>query len=211
MNKKDYIANVFRKILKEDLEEKAESLMNKLNYDKTLKLNKDEEFDYVQEEKSMCNECGGMMTEGECSECGYTNEELIELGGMDDGHPRFGNKNLSKMSKREKDMLMGDRDYEDSFEDDIDYGNTKYGLGDDDDEEEYYPELRIPSDMPSHKTKYRYSDDEDDFEDMREDKYVDLKKTLHMECIFHTKFKRWIPVRIVNPREKLVYIYKLAK
>jgi hypothetical protein len=55
------------------------------------------------------------------------------------------------------------------------------------------------------------SDDEDDFEDMREDKYVDLKKTLHMECIFHTKFKRWIPVRIVNPREKLVYIYKLAK
>jgi hypothetical protein len=168
MNKKDYISNVFRKILKEDLEEKAESLMNKLNYNKTLKLNKDKEFDYVQEEKSMCNECGGMMTEGECSECGYTNEELIELGGMDDGHPRFGNKNLSKMSKREKDMLMGDRDYEDSFEDDIDYGNTKYGLGDDDDEEEYYPELRIPSDMPSHKTKYRYSDDEDDFEDFED-------------------------------------------
>jgi hypothetical protein len=168
MNKKDYISNVFRKILNEDLEERAESLMNKLNYNKTLKLNKDKEFDYVQEEKSMCNECGGMMTEGECSECGYTNEELIELGGMDDGHPRFGNKNLSKMSKREKDMLMGDRDYEDSFEDDIDYGNTKYGLGDDDDEEEYYPELRIPSDMPSHKTKYRYSDDEDDFEDFED-------------------------------------------
>ena len=181
MNKKDYIANVFRKILKEDLEEKAESLMNKLNYDKTLKLNKDEEFDYVQEgSQGMCEQCGGEIKEGEtCEQCGYTNEEIIELGGMDDGHPRFGNKNLSKMSKREKDMLMGDRDYEDSFEDDIDYGNTKYGLGDDDDEEykdrsmydpyygdddeeEYYPELRMPRDMPSYKTKYRHSDDEEE-------------------------------------------------
>jgi hypothetical protein len=177
MNKKDYIANVFRKILKEDLEEKAESLMNKLNYNKTLKLNKDEEFDYVQEgSQGMCEQCGGEMKEGEtCEQCGYTNEEIIELGGMDDGHPRFGNKNLSKMSKREKDMLMGDRDYEDSFEDDIDYGNTKYGLGDDDDEEfvnyddinyddeeEYYPELRMPRDMPSYKTKYRHSDDEEE-------------------------------------------------
>jgi hypothetical protein len=169
MNKKDYIANVFRQILKEDLEEKAESLMNKLNYDKTLKLNKDEEFDYVQEgSQGMCEQCGSEIKEGEaCEQCGAKGE-VMELGGMDDGHPRFGNKNLSKMSKREKDMLMGDRDYEDSFEDDIDYGNTKYGLGDDDDEEEYYPELRIPSDMPSHKTKYRYSDDEDDFEDFED-------------------------------------------
>jgi hypothetical protein len=109
MNKKDYISNLFRKILKEDLEEKAESLMNKLNYHKTLKLNQEKEFDYVQEEKSMCNECGGVMTEGECSECGWKgSSEVMELGGMDDGHPRFGNKNLSKMSRREKDMLMGD-------------------------------------------------------------------------------------------------------
>jgi hypothetical protein len=183
MDKRSYITNLYKKILRENLEEKAESLMNKLNYDETLKLNKDREFDYVQEGKSMCNECGGMMTEGECNECGYQNEEIIELGGMEDGHPRFGNKNLSKMSRKEKDDLMGDRDYEDSFdddddyeefdfsefddddsdfEDDIDYGNTKYGLGDDDDEEEYYPELRISSDMPSYKTKYGYSDNEEE-------------------------------------------------
>ena len=38
-----------------------------------------------------------------------------------------------------------------------------------DEEEEYYPELRIPSDMPSYKTKYRYRDDEnDDFERERQ-------------------------------------------
>jgi hypothetical protein len=180
MNKKDYISNLFRKILKEDLEEKAESLMNKLNYDKTLKLNQEKEFDYVQEgSQGMCEQCGSEIKEGEaCEQCG-AKAEVMELGGMDDGHPRFGNKNLSKMSRREKDMLMGDRDYEDSFEDDIDYGNTKYGLGDDDDEEykdrsmydpyygdddeeEYYPELRMPRDMPSYKTKYRHSDDEEE-------------------------------------------------
>jgi len=159
-------------------------------------------------------ECGGMMYEGECMECGNMYEgDIQELGGMDDGHPRFGNKNLSRMSRKEKEDLMGDRDYEESFdeldnimkglrskrrrnddedefeelnldedyfEDDIDYGNTKYGLGYDDDEEdykdrsmydpyygddekEYYPELRISSDIPSYKTKYRHSDDEIDF------------------------------------------------
>ena len=135
-------------------------------------------------------ECGGMMYEGECMECGNMYEgDITELGGMDDGHPRFGNKNLSRMSRKDKEDLMGDRDYEESFdeldnilkgsskEDDIDYGNTKYGLGDDDDEEykdrsmydpyygdddeeEYYPELRMPRDMPSYKTKYRHSVDE---------------------------------------------------
>jgi hypothetical protein len=144
MNKKDYIANVFRKILKEDLEEKAESLMNKLNYDKTLKLNKDEEFDYVQEgSEGMCEQCGTEMTEGECSECGYKNEEIIELGGMDDGHPRFGNKNLSKMSRREKDMLMGDRDYEDSFDDEDEGDFEEFDFEDYDDD---FEDLDIETD-----------------------------------------------------------------
>jgi hypothetical protein len=144
MNKKDYISNVFRRILKEDLEEKAESLMNKLNYDKTLKLNKDEEFDYVQEgSKGMCEQCGTEMTEGECSECGYKNEEIIELGGMDDGHPRFGNKNLSKMSRREKDMLMGDRDYEDSFDDEDEDDFEEFDFEDYDDD---FEDLDIETD-----------------------------------------------------------------
>ena len=55
------------------------------------------------------------------------------------------------------------------------------------------------------------SDDEEDFENTREDKYVDLKKELFMECSFHTKFKRWVPIRVVDKREKIVHIHKLAR
>jgi hypothetical protein len=55
------------------------------------------------------------------------------------------------------------------------------------------------------------SDDEEDFEDTRADKYVDLKKELFMECSFHTKFKRWVPIRVVEKGEKVVHIYKLAR
>jgi hypothetical protein len=36
------------------------------------------------EEQEMCNECGGMMYEGECSECGYKGEMEEETGHLDD-------------------------------------------------------------------------------------------------------------------------------
>ena len=39
------------------------------------------------------------------------------------------------------------------------------------------------------------SDDEDDFNDIRYEKYVDLEKRIHMECMYHKKFKRWIPIK----------------
>ena len=39
------------------------------------------------------------------------------------------------------------------------------------------------------------SDDEDDFYDMRVDKYVDLSKEIRMECVYHKKFRRWIPYK----------------
>lgn len=54
------------------------------------------------------------------------------------------------------------------------------------------------------------SDDEEDFEDLREDKYVDLKKMINMECVFHPKFKKWVPLREVGVYEKIVHITKLV-
>jgi len=181
MSNKNYIVNAFRKILKEDLEEKAESLMNKLDYNKTLKLNKDNEFDYVQEEENMegsnmcescggemnegecsecgnmyeidlqeeenmegsnmCESCGGEMNEGECSECGNMYEiDLQELGGMDDGHPRFGKtkfKNQMTNDEIEK-LLKGDEDDDDDYE--------EFNFTDYDDEDNDFEDLDIETD-----------------------------------------------------------------
>jgi hypothetical protein len=55
------------------------------------------------------------------------------------------------------------------------------------------------------------SDDEDDFQDTRHDKYVDLKKTAVIECQFNSKFKKWVPTKTVigNTNGKIVHISKL--
>ena len=55
------------------------------------------------------------------------------------------------------------------------------------------------------------SDDEDDFQNIEEDRYVDLKKSLSMECIFHTKFKRWIPLKIAQNGSKIIHISRIVK
>lgn len=52
------------------------------------------------------------------------------------------------------------------------------------------------------------SDDEDDFQNTEPDKYVKLQKSLQMECVFHTKFKRWIPKKIVY-KQRVVHISQL--
>lgn len=53
------------------------------------------------------------------------------------------------------------------------------------------------------------SDDEEEFENMSEDKYVDLQKTVAMECVFSQKFKKWIPRKVVQG-QKIVHISQLA-
>ena len=53
------------------------------------------------------------------------------------------------------------------------------------------------------------SDDEEDFENIAEDKYVDLSKVVLIECVFNTKMKRWTPIREVNDNSKVVHISKL--
>jgi len=53
------------------------------------------------------------------------------------------------------------------------------------------------------------SEDEEDFENIDPEKYVDLQKSVLMECRFHQKFKKWIPLRIVDSRQKVVHIGQL--
>jgi hypothetical protein len=55
------------------------------------------------------------------------------------------------------------------------------------------------------------SDDEDDFQNIDEDKYVDINKVVLMECVFQQKFKRWIPVKIVDNNSRVVHMSKLAR
>lgn len=41
------------------------------------------------------------------------------------------------------------------------------------------------------------SDNEEDFEDVRDDKYVDTKREIVMDCVYHTKFRRWVPIKVI--------------
>ena len=170
MSNKNYIVNTFRKILKEDLEEKAESLMNKLDYNKTLKLNKDNEFDYVQEEENMegsnmCESCGGEMNEGECSECGNMYEiDLQELGGMDDGHPRFGKtKFKNQMTNDEIEKLLSGDDEDDDYE--------EFNFTDYDDEDNDFEDLDIETDWDELEENEEFNGYENNYEELDEKLY----------------------------------------
>jgi hypothetical protein len=54
------------------------------------------------------------------------------------------------------------------------------------------------------------SDDEDDFQDIYCDKYVDLKKQVQMECRWNMRFKKWEPLRKLDGSHKIVHISQLA-
>tara|TARA_B110000879_G_C11181353_1_gene518555 strand:+ start:5894 stop:6937 length:1044 start_codon:yes stop_codon:yes gene_type:complete len=55
------------------------------------------------------------------------------------------------------------------------------------------------------------SEDESDFQNINEDKYVDTNKVITMECVFHARFKRWIPVNVINYNCKIIHISRLVK
>ena len=58
------------------------------------------------------------------------------------------------------------------------------------------------------------SDDEDEFEDARDDKFVHLDKNLNLMCEFNAKFKKWVPIRIAKNTERVISkndIYRLEK
>jgi len=98
-------------------------------------------------EEQMCESCGGETNEGKvCEQCGGTGKKNIqELGGMDDGHPRFGNKKFpNKMSPEEiDDLLRGDEEDYNDEEDYKDrsmyspyYGDKNFNFDDEDDNDD---------------------------------------------------------------------------
>lgn len=42
------------------------------------------------------------------------------------------------------------------------------------------------------------SDDEEEFENVSGDKFVDTKKIVHMECVYEPRFRKWRPIKVVN-------------
>jgi hypothetical protein len=44
------------------------------------------------------------------------------------------------------------------------------------------------------------SDSEEDFENVRESRFVNLHKTVLMECVFDKKFKKWIPTKVADKK-----------
>ena len=48
------------------------------------------------------------------------------------------------------------------------------------------------------------SDDETEFEDDREDKFVYLDKSYKMYCVYNNKFKKWVPTTIADENVKLI-------
>lgn len=48
------------------------------------------------------------------------------------------------------------------------------------------------------------SDDEAEFEDSRQDKYVYLDRYFKMNCEYNTKFKRWVPISLARTNDKII-------
>ena len=54
------------------------------------------------------------------------------------------------------------------------------------------------------------SDDEDEFENVDLDKYVDLNKRVIMDCIYDSKFKKWTPIK-VSANKTVVNDYEIKR
>ena len=105
-------------------------------------------------------ECGGMMYEGECMECGNMYEgDIQELGGMDDGHPKFGKKRLpKKMSIEDIENLL--KGAEGDMDMDIDKFKPKFDM--DMDINKFKPKGDMGSDFDSEESEWEEIEEGDD-------------------------------------------------
>lgn len=55
------------------------------------------------------------------------------------------------------------------------------------------------------------SDDEKDFQDVREDKYVYLDRLFKIICEYNCKFKRWVPISLASDTDVIVSYNQISK
>ena len=48
------------------------------------------------------------------------------------------------------------------------------------------------------------SDDEEEFEDISDDKFVDLNKSFIMKCVYSYRFNKWEPISVITEKTKLI-------
>ena len=57
--------------------------------------------------------------------------------------------------------------------------------------------------------KLEESDDEEEFENEKEDKFVNLEKEYNITCTYNFKFKKWTPIQIADPKRLIVLLKDL--
>lgn len=99
-----------------------------------------------------------------------------------------------------------------------------YGLNNDN-KEEYYDIALIPDFTTSvmmnklfRKIKenenldaLEESDDEEDFENEKDDRFVYLDKTYNMVCLYNYKFKKWYPIKIADSKIEITSLNKIRR
>lgn len=55
------------------------------------------------------------------------------------------------------------------------------------------------------------SDEEEEFENINGDKFVNLKKILYMKCVYIKKFRKWKPIELVQFGEKLLTMREIQQ
>jgi hypothetical protein len=119
MKSNTYYDNLFRKVLTETLEGKADEMMEKLKFNPP-----GSSFDYVQEGET-CEQCGSEMNEGDCMECGYSKGEVMEkLHGKQRNLDK--NKN-NRIDSEDFKMLRNKKERKSSMEEEMEEGNAFSG------------------------------------------------------------------------------------
>jgi len=131
------------------------------------------------EENEMCNECGGMMYEGECSECGYKGEMGEETGHLDDIY------NVNDLGDNDFDYVEGGGNDYGTFEGMHKnlYKEGSYVIGSDGKPRDMKPGEKFSVFSPEDFEDDYDFEDEDDFEDPdnEDDGFEDIQAGEEME------------------------------